>query len=892
LFDKMSLAAGTRLGPYEILAAIGAGGMGEVYRARDSKLNREVAIKVLPVAFANDSDRMARFAREAQVLASLNHPHIAAIYGLEESDGMRALVMELVEGPTLDERMGGRAMALEETLPIVKQIAEALEYAHEKGIIHRDLKPANVKLTADGHVKVLDFGLAKAVEDPSSSSDPTNSPTLTISPTRAGLIMGTAAYMSPEQAKGRPADRRADIWAFGVVLYELLTGKQLFTGDSAGEILASVLKEEPKLDALPASVLPIVERCLRKDFKKRWQAIGDVRIAMEEAGTEAPQRTKAHATKLAWGVAAVFAVAALVVSILHFREALPPEHTLRYTIPAPENSRLHSFAISPNGRYVTIAAAVQGKRQQLWLRALDTMQAQELPGTEDAAYPFWSPDSRFIGFFAQGKLKKIAASGGPAQSLCDVPDGRGGSWGSIAGSGEDVIVFSPGGGNQFAIQQVPAAGGVPADVSKTKGSYFFPIFLPGGRHFLYLVSGATPFFGDIYLGSLDSNENRRVLAGVSQVVFAPSAAGSSTGHLLFVRQNTLMAQPFDARRAQTSGNAVPIAESVSVPAGGASLIMMTVSENGVLVYRTTEGEAGLNQIVWFDRTGKRLGSVGAPGNVRTPSISPDEKKVAFTRLTSSGTADLWLWDLIRGTDTRLTSDSSFNVGPSWAPDGKHIVFRSNRGGSAGDLYQASASGSGQAELLLATPRGKVDSEWSRDGRFIVYSESDPKTKFDLWILPVGDDAPAGRKPMPFLQTDYSELQGQISPNGHWMAYSSDESGSREVYVRPFPAAEGKWRISIAGGIQPRWRGDSRELFFVGADGKMNAVTVKAVSGTKPSFEASAPLPLFDAHIVDIPVAFEYDVTADGKRFLVTTNNFAGYAPTLNVVLNWNAALKK
>jgi len=871
-----------RVGHYEIREPLGKGGMGEVYRAFDPKLGREVAIKILPEAFAQDVDRLARFEREARVLASLNHPNIAAIYGVED----RALVMELVEG----EMLCG-PLPVETALNYARQIAEALEAAHEKGIIHRDLKPANIKITPAGVVKVLDFGLAKAVEEPSATGDPTNSPTLTISPTRAGLILGTAAYMAPEQAKGRAADRRADIWAFGVVLYEMLTGKQLFTGDSAGEILASVIKEEPKLDVLPASVRPIVERCLRKDVKKRWQAIGDVRIAMEEAGTEVPQRPEAHAPKLAWAVAAVFAVAALVVSFLHFREATPPQLTLRYTIAAPENSRVHSFAISPDGRYVAIAAAVQGKRQRLWLRALDTLQAQELPGTEDAAYPFWSPNSRFIGFFAQGKLKKIAASGGLVQSLCDAANGRGGSWSTMAGSGEDVIVFSPGGGNQVAIQQVPAAGGVPTDVSTTKGNYFLPIFLPGGRHFLYLVSGTNLPKGDIYLGSLDRNENRRVLADVSQVVFAPSAAGNSTGHLLFVRQNTLMAQPFDARRAQTSGNAVPIAENVSVPQGG-PFTPMRVSENSVLVYWTGGAEAVMNEIVWFDRTGKRLGSVGAPGSLSMPSISPDEKAVAFMRITSSSTSDLWLWDLVRGTETRLTSNASHNVGPSWAPRGNRIVFRSDRGGGVGDLYQVSASGSSQAELLLATPLGKVDSEWSRDGRFIVYSESDPKTKFDVWVLPVGDDAPAGRKPIAFLQTEFNELQGQMSPDGHWMAYVSDESGSQEVYVRQFPAAEGKWRISTAGGIQPRWRRDSRELFFVSPDGKMNAVTVKAVTGTKPSFEASAPRPLFDSHIVDIPVAFEYDVTADGNRFLVTTKNAVGYALPLNVVVNWNAGLKK
>jgi serine/threonine protein kinase len=662
----MSLAPGTRLGPYEIVALIGAGGMGEVYRVRDTKLKREVALKLLPDTFAQDAERMARFEREACVLAALNHPNIAHIYSVEE----RALVMELVEGETLSS-----PLPLETALNYARQIAQALEYAHEKGVIHRDLKPANIKVTPEGVVKLLDFGLAKAIEDPGGpADDPSISPTLTLGATRVGMIMGTAAYMSPEQASGKTADRRADIWSFGAVLYEMLAGKKAFEGESVSDTLASVLKLDPDWDALPAatpsSIRRLVQRCLTKDRKQRLQAIGEARITLESPTSEESVPVTAPSQwRLGTGssiTAGVLLIVLGILSFIHFRETPPRKTLLRYTIPAPENSRLQSFAISPNGRYVAIATAVQGKRQQLWLRALDTMQAQELPGTEDAAYPFWSPDSRFIGFFAQGKLKKIAASGGPAQSLCDVPDGRGGSWGSNAGSGEDVILFSPGGGNQFAIQQVPATGGVPADVSKTKGRYFSPIFLPGGRHFLYLVTGATPFFGDIYLGSLDSNENRRVLAGVSQLVFAPSAAGSSTGHLLFVRQNILMAQPFDARSAQISGNAVPIAESVSVP--GPTLIMMTASENGVLVYRTTEGEADMNQIVWFDRAGKRLGSVGAPGNVRTPSISPDEKKVAFTRLTSSGTADLWLWDLIRGTETRLTSDSSFNVGPSWAPD--------------------------------------------------------------------------------------------------------------------------------------------------------------------------------------------------------------------------------
>jgi Tol biopolymer transport system component/predicted Ser/Thr protein kinase len=861
----MSYSPGDRLGAYEILSLIGAGGMGEVYRARDTKLKREVALKVLPDAFASDPERMARFQREAEVLACLNHPNIAQIYGVEE----RALVMELVEGEALKG-----PLPVETALNYARQIADALEAAHEKGVTHRDLKPANIMITPAGVLKVLDFGLAAY-----SLAREGGDSTLTMSPTRAGMIMGTAPYMSPEQAIGKPVDRRADIWSFGVVLYEMLAGKRLFSGESAAEILASVIKEEPNLDALPASVRPIVERCLRKDLKYRWQAIGDVRIALEEveqailspAITSPATRSPAP---LGWIAAGVIALAAVLI---YFRQtAPPPERALRYTIAAPENSAVHSFAISPDGRYVTIAAAVQGKRQ-LWLRPLDALQSQPIPGTEDAAFPFWSPDSRYIGFFAQGKLKKIASGGGPAQSLCNAESGRGGTW-----NRDDVIVFFPD-PTSAAIQRVPAAGGVPADVTKTKGQYRFPVFLPDGRHFLYtVVAGSLPEKTGVYLSSLDGNENRRVLADRSSVAFA-------AGHLLFIRENTLMAQPFDARSAQTSGDAFPLAEGVAFSTTNPNFALVSVSESGVLLY-ASGGASGNNQIAWFDRAGKLLGSAAAPGNVSAPSISPDERLIAFSRNVGRTNADVWLRDLARGTDTRFTFDASRNLAPFWSPKGDRIVFASNRGGVY-NLYEKAASGSGQDELLLSTPNLKAPDQWSRNGRFIVYSEIDPKTKFDLWVLPVGQ---GGGKPIPFLQTEFNELMGQISPDGHWMAYTSDESGQREVYVRPFPASDGKWRISTAGGDEPRWRGDGKELFFAGADGKMMAVAVKAAAEEKPFFEAGPPVPLFESHIAagGAIVLFEYDVTEDGKRFLVATSAAAASTPPLTVVVNWTAGLKK
>jgi hypothetical protein len=480
---------GETIAHYHITGKLGEGGMGELYRATDTKLHRDVAIKVLPQSFAQDTERMARFTREAQVLASLNHPNIAQIYGVED----RALVMELVEGDTLKG-----PLPMETALDYARQIADALEAAHEKGIIHRDLKPTNIKVTPQGVVKVLDFGLAKAAEEPAGNAE--NSPTLTISPTRAGLILGTAAYMSPEQARGKPVDKRADIWAFGVVLYEMLTGQRLFKGETISDTLAAVLKEGPDLERVPAKVRRLLQICLEKDPKKRLQAIGDWRLLLEEGPVAAPSRPR-----LAIGasiVAGVLFVALAILSFVHFRPVSPQKTMLRYTIAAPENTtNLHSFAVSPDGRLLAIAAEVKGKRQ-LWLRALDSLQTQPMPGTDDAKFPFWSPDSRYIGFFAQGKLKKIAANGGPAQSLCDAADGRGGSW-----NREDVILFSPNSG--VAIQRISAAGGRPVDVIGPKGLPRFPVFLPDGRHFLYLVPAASERQNGIYLSSLDGKENRR-----------------------------------------------------------------------------------------------------------------------------------------------------------------------------------------------------------------------------------------------------------------------------------------------------------------------------------------------------------------------------------------------
>jgi Tol biopolymer transport system component len=860
---------GQAIAHYQITAKLGEGGMGEVYRAMDTKLDREVALKILPAAFASDFGRMARFEREAKLLASLNHPNIAQVYGVEE----HALVMELVEG----ESPKG-PLPFEDAWNIASQIASALEYAHERGIIHRDLKPANVKVTPYGVVKLLDFGLAKALtEQKEPSANAEQSPTLTIGATEVGVILGTAAYMAPEQAKGKSVDKRADIWAFGVVLYELLTGERLFKGEDVADTLAQVLTKEPAFDRVPVKARRLLGRCLQKDPKQRLR---DISIAGDllENGAEASAQAKAHAraARLAWVVAVAGIVTALVMGFLYTRNSTrntpPPGHVQRFTITVPEHTtNLHSLAISPDGRLLAIAAEVNGKRQ-LWLRAMDSFQIQPMTGTEDAVYPFWSPDSRNIGFFAHGKLQRIASVGGPVQVLCNALTGFGGSW-----NRDNIIVFSPRGG--IGLQRVSAAGGVPTEVTRPKGLFGFPVFLPDGRRFLYVVFAEEE--RGVYLGSLDGEANRRVLADVSSVFFA-------AGRLLFTRENALLSQPFDAASGQTRGEISSIAEGIGSRYG---YTPATVSQTGVLAY---ESDVNINdhQMAWYDRGGKSLGTVGARGVILDPAISPDEKSVLFRRSSPSG-SDLWLRDLTRQSEQRFTTDTSFNnMAPFWSPKGDRVVFGSIRGGPV-NLYQKVTNGTGKDELLFENGDNKEPTQWSRDGRFIVYQENDPKTGRDIWVLPM--DGVTDRKPVPFLRSKFDEFQGQLSPDSHWMAYTSDESGQPEVYVQPFPEGESRTKISTAGGEQPRWRGDGKELFFVNAEGKMMTVSMKVTAGTTPFIEPGTPQALFEARLVRpqyIPL-FEYDVTADGKRFLLdTTGGDSAPPPVLNIVVNWDAELKK
>ncbi len=874
------------LGHYRVVEKIGAGGMGEVYRAADPKLGRDVAIKVVTPEFARDPERLARFEREARVLASLNHPNIAAIYGFEQAGGVPFLVLEYVPGQTLKG-----PLPVDEALSTARQIAEALEAAHEKGIVHRDLKPANVKITPEGKVKVLDFGLAKAFAGEDSGGDPTNSPTLSVLATKHGAILGTAAYMSPEQARGKAVDRRTDIWAFGCVLYEMLTGKQAFPAETISDAIAGILAREPDWNALPAAtpehVRDLLRHCLQKELAKRLRHIDDAQILLEEVPrppTPSP-RPPARQRLLPWAVAAVAVVAlgAVLAAVALRPEAAQP--VLRYTISPPEKSTTQHFAISPDGRHLAIAATTIDAKNHLWVRSLDNLESRLLPGTDGATLPFWSPDSRYIAFFTQDKLKKIPVTGGPPQSLCDAPRGTGGSW-----SHDGVIAFAAAAGN-FTLQRVPASGGAPSPLEKGEGPrhHHFPVFLPG-RHDFFYVRHAEAENRGTYLGSLDSQQSRRALPDISAIAYAPPAPGSGNAHLLFLREETLMAQPFDTKTLQPGGEPFPIAEDVSVSQPG-SFMPYTVSENGVLAYQTGR-TLGESQLVWYDRAGKQLGVAGPPGRVSAPSFSPDEKTIAVARAPTGDflRSDIWLHEISRGNETRFTAHPGNDGSPIWSPDGSRIVYRSYRGVQA-DLYQKDSSGAGQEELLFASQTSKSPTHWSRDGRYLVYQEQSPAA-WDLWVLPMQGE----RKPFVFLKTEFAELHGQLSPDGRWMAYTSNESGRPEVYVRPFPSADAKWKVSTAGGEQPRWRRDGKELYYVATDRKLMAVAVRAGTAPRGGFELGTTQALFQTRLplsaVGTAAGTHYDVSADGKRFLLVTNLQETSDAPITVVVNWLAGVKR
>jgi eukaryotic-like serine/threonine-protein kinase len=964
------LNIGAKLGPYEITGAIGAGGMGEVYRARDTKLQRDVALKILPEAMARDAQRMARFEREAQVLASLNHPNIAAIYGLEESNGIRALVMELVEGETLAERIsvaavspppgsfpkrkaagedtgattGDRrsgvgegsalprergALPCQDALPIAKQIAEALEYAHERGVIHRDLKPANVKITPEGAVKVLDFGLAKVLEaqDSTATMDKANSPTLSGMATQAGMILGTAAYMSPEQAKGQRVDRRADIWAFGCVLYEMLTGRKPFEGETISDVLASVIKSEPAWEAIPGNTPPaiqkLIRRCLQKDQRQRLRDIGDARIAIEEtvSGTGVSPVVEhgqdAHATTgdrssplrraLPWGVAALFAILLGAALWAPWRKEAPAPAIVS-EIPPPAKTSFMFDALngatpelSPDGSRLAFVAGGPDSRPLVWVRSLDSTEALPLEGTDSAMTPFWSPDGRYLGFFADGKLKKVEISGGAPVDLCDAPWGRGGTWAE-----DGTILFAS--NINSPIYRVSAGGGTPVpvttlDPSRHDTSHRWPEFLPDGQHFIFYASSASGNNDGTYVASLEGGKSELVLKGSSNAIYA-------LGYLLFLQGENLMAQRFDSSRFRVVGDPRAIADKVG-DLQVARRTLVSASSNGTLGYWTTVVSTGSFELMWFDRNGKQMGSTGSPGALLTssttssllppgpalraaagsagglltsPRLSPGGKRLAV-QVARVGAFDIWTYDVARGIPTRLTFTQATNALPVWSPDGNIIAFTSNRSGLK-QIYEKAANGTGAATLLLKDNADDSPGSWSADGRYLAYDRQDPQPKSvsDIWVLPLFGE----KKPFPFLISQFNKLDPTFSPDGRWLAYTSDESGRGEVYITPFPKGNGKFEVSTNGGGVPRWGRDGKELFYLAADLKIMAVDILEKGD---SIVIGSPQVLFQTN--PPPLAFRpYDVTADGKKFVVTTEMTQASTVPITLVSNWPALLKK
>jgi len=905
----MALAPGNKLGPYEIAAALGAGGMGEVYRARDTRLDRAVAVKILPTHLSDNPEARQRFDREARTISSLNHPNICTLYDVGHQDGIDYLVMEFLEGQTLAERLVKGPLPLEQVLKCGIEICEGLEKAHRTGVVHRDLKPGNVMLTKTG-AKLMDFGLAKAatVGTPLSSSlDMTMSGPSADQPlTARGMVVGTFQYMSPEQVEGKEADARSDIFALGTVLYEMSSGKRAFPGKTQASIVAAILASEPppistSQPMSPPALDQVVGTCLAKDPEERFQAVHDLKLQLKwvaeggsKAGLSAPVAARRkNRERILWGVSALLLTACVVLSLLHFGQTRTEPHAIHTYILPPEKSTFafvgdHTgpLVISPDGTRLVFAALGSDGKQTLWLRPLDAASSQSIPGTEDASYPFWSPDSRFIGFFAEGKLKTIEAAGGPAQVLCDAPDGRSGGW-----NREGVIVFAP--IFNGPLYRISTAGGRPAQVteldsSQREISHRWSQFLPDGRHFLFFVKSPQETVSGEYIGSLDNKEKKLVVRNASNVIYAPP------GYLLFVRENTLMAQAFDHKHLTVIGDAVPIAQGIQVnrPYGRA---ILSVSDNGVLAYSGAPSAAEPSRLTWLDRTGKQVGTVGDPGAYANPRLSRDGTKLAVAITDPSRAAtDIWIYNLLNGGRTRLTFDPSLNISPVWSPDGGQVAFSSNRKGAFPQLYRKAANGEGSDELLLNSNTADRPDDWSPDGQFILY-EPNPNLA-ELWLLPVSGD----RKPSVFLSGEGGTYPGEgtFSHDGKWLAFTEYSRGKRDVYITSFPGKTGKWQVSMAGGHLPRWRADGKELFFLGADNATMMAVDLDLRNSVP--RVGTPRALFPLQLMALSYLNRmgsaldpFDVSADGKRFFVNSSGDPLHvAEPINVIVNWDAKLKK
>jgi len=896
----MPLVSGSKLGPYEIVSPLGAGGMGEVYRARDKRLGRDVALKVVPDAFASDAQRMARFEREAKVLASLSHPNIAVVYGLEESDGKPALVMELVEGPTLAERIKRGPVALEEALPIAKQMAEALEYAHERGIIHRDLKPSNVKLTEDGQVKLLDFGLAKALEGETSDEELQNSPTLSAAATRAGVMLGTAAFMAPEQARGKRVDRRADIWAFGCVLYEMLTGRGAFSGETTSDILACVIRAEPGWDLLsesvPARIRELLRRCLQKDPRQRLQAIGEARIALDATIAGAPGEPAVNRTPdrlrplwhrgLPWVLASLAIALAGAIGALYWSDKQPegrqvvqaslllPEPLAGVFSPNPGSP----ISLSRDGSQIVFVGSPAVKPPQLYVRELDQETATPIPGTENATQPFFSPDGEWIGFFADGKMRKVQRRGGPITSLCDAPIPHGASWAS-----EDAIVYAP--NLSSGLMRISSAGGTPQALTTPDGkqqelSHRWPQVLPGTNIVLLTIQMATQVTYDdarIALLSLETGKWRTLFDGGSYARFVPS------GHIVYAHGGALMAVPFDLPRLQVRGSPVPVQQGVVTTVATSGGAEYDVADTGLLAYVPGSTRPPERSLAWVDRQGVSKELPAPVNSYLTPRISPDGKMLAV-QIFSAGSEDLWIYDFSRNTLMRLTfGGGGGSAAPLWTPDSRKVIYRSRV--PTLTFRAKPADGSGAEETLfgkeLEDP-GATPSTVSPDGKTLLFGRRNVTGAIGIYRISLDGSA----KVQPLMQSTFTQSNARFSPDGHWMVYTSNESGRDEIYVQPYPGLGGKWLLSAEGGSYPIWVRSGREIFFRNED-KVMVIPVE----TQPTFKAGTPRMLFRGG--NYVMLQNYDVAPDGQHFLMIKEKEApASSKEVSMVLHWTDELKR
>ena len=896
---------GTMISHYKILEKLGEGGMGVVYKAEDTKLKRTVALKFLPAHLSASDQDKARFTQEAQAASALNHPNVCTIYAIEEHDGQMFIAMEFVDGQTLREKKF--SVSFKQAIDIGIQLADGLAAAHEKGIVHRDIKPENIMIRKDGIAQIMDFGLAKLR---ASGSKITRL-------TKEGSTVGTAGYMSPEQVQGQDSDHRSDIFSYGVLLYELLTGQLPFKGVHETALAYEIVNvDPPPMSSITPDIDPsldaIVLECLEKEPNERYQSIAEVAkelrrfkresnrsrvsrvTAVRDPGTRPPENDQPAAgqpleMKLSvkkksvlvffMAVSGILFLSTLLLLVLYWRETSQEQHPVRFVVLPPAHGSIQvgqAPLISPDGLKIAFIAQDSSGGSQIWIRPISTTIATPLTGTSEATYPFWSPESRFIGFFQNGKLKKIEVTGGPAQSLADAAEGRGGAWSSAG-----VIIFAP--SSAGGLKQVSEAGGPAVDIttldsSRSEETHRWPCFLPDGRRYLYLRKSGDVEKTAVFLGSLDSKEYSLLLPAKSGAVYA------WPGYVLYVQENSLMAQAFDAKKGSVNGQAFPVADDLAFDVNR-SFGLFSASQNGSVVFGSGANSATSNQLKWYDRSGKFLGNIGPAGTHFDFSLSPDEKRVAYRKLdVQTGNHDIWILDVARQTESRFTFTQAREDDPVWAPDGSKILFDSNVDGIT-NLYVKISSGAGSQDLLVKSPTQNQAYDWSPDGRYILYQNNDPKTNSDLWILPLTGD----HKPFPYAHTNANEDIGHFSPDGRWIAYTSSESGKFEIFVQSFPLTVGKYQVSTGGGFNPRWSKDGKEIFYVAPDRKLMAVDVR-ITGT--SVELGIPKPLFQTETESYTSWNTYVPSRDGKRFLVNTVVGGTSEKPIMVIMNWTEGIAK